>query len=89
MVLLEAMARGVPVVALAEMGTKDVLKDGAGCRIAPDDVAGFSGVLRPLLADRAAARALGAAGRDYAADWSETRMLDDILRFYQSLVASA
>lgn len=30
LVLLEAMALGVPVVALAEMGTRDVLKDGAG-----------------------------------------------------------
>ena len=89
LVLLEAMALGVPVVGLAEMGTKDVLQEGAGCRIAPDDVAGFAGVLRPLLADRAAARALGAAGRDYAAGWSETRMQDDILRLYQALVASA
>jgi 1,2-diacylglycerol 3-alpha-glucosyltransferase len=33
LVLLEAMALGVPVVALAEMGTKDVLQEGAGCRI--------------------------------------------------------
>ena len=87
LVLLEAMALGVPVVALAEMGTRDVLKEGAGCRIAPEDVAGFARTLLPLLADRAAARALGAAGRPYAAGWSETRMQCEILRLYQSLVS--
>jgi glycosyltransferase involved in cell wall biosynthesis len=66
LVLLEAMALGVPVVGLAEMGTKDVLKEGQGCRIAPDDAAGFAGVLQPLLADRTAAQALGEAGKLYA-----------------------
>ncbi len=85
LVLLEAMALGVPVVGLAEMGTKDVLQEGQGCRIAPDDVAGFAGVLAPLLADRAAAQALGAAGKAYAADWSEARMGGAILALYQSL----
>lgn len=85
LVLLEAMALGVPVVGLAEMGTKDVLKDGQGCRIAPDDVVGFARVLAPLLADRTAARDLGEAGKAYAAGWSEARMADAILALYQSL----
>ena len=85
LVLLEAMALGVPVVGLAEMGTKDVLKEGAGCRIAPDDVAGFAQVLIPLLADRAAAQALGAAGKAYAATWNEARMCEAILALYQNL----
>jgi glycosyltransferase involved in cell wall biosynthesis len=87
LVLLEAMALGVPVVALAEMGTKDVLKEGEGCCIAPDDLAGFVRTLLPLLADRAASRALGATGRPYAAGWSETKMQCEILRLYQSLVS--
>ncbi|MBC2730001.1 glycosyltransferase [Thiobacillus sp.] len=85
LVLLEAMALGVPVVGLAEMGTKDVLQEGQGCRIAPDDVAGFARVLTPLLTDRAAAQALGAAGRTYAANWSEARMGEAILALYQTL----
>lgn len=85
LVLLEAMALGVPVVGIAEMGTKDVLKEGAGCRIAPDDVAGFAQVLIPLLADRAAAQALGAAGKAYAATWNEAGMCAAILALYQSL----
>jgi len=85
LVLLESMALGVPVVGLAEMGTKDVLQEGAGCRIAPDDVAGFAQVLIPLLADRDAAQALGAAGKVYAAGWSESRMCDAVLALYHTL----
>ncbi|MFN3544783.1 MAG: glycosyltransferase [Thiobacillus sp.] len=88
LVLLEAMALGVPVVGLAAMGTKDVLKEGEGCRIAPDDVAGFAAVVVPLLADRAAARALGAVGRAYAATWSEARMVESVLALYRDLKTS-
>jgi glycosyltransferase involved in cell wall biosynthesis len=87
LVLLEAMALGVPVVGLAEMGTKDVLREGAGCRIAPDEVAGFAGILKTLLCDRNAGQALGQAGKSYAAGWSETKMESEILRLYQSLVS--
>lgn len=89
LVLLEAMALGVPVVALAEMGTRDVLKEGAGCRIAPDDVAGFAATVLPLLVDRAAARALGEAGRPYAAGWSEGRMADAVIGLYRQLAREA
>lgn len=85
LVLLEAMALGVPVVGLAEMGTRDVLKEGEGCRIAPDDVAAFAGVLAPLLADRPAARTLGMAGKRYAALWSEQKMAEAVLGLYHSL----
>jgi glycosyltransferase involved in cell wall biosynthesis len=87
LVLLEAMALGIPVVGLAEMGTRDVLRDGQGCRVAPDDVAGFVRVLRPLLSDRRASRALGATAKAYAAGWSETKMQDEILRLYRALVS--
>lgn len=89
LVLLEAMALGVPVVGLAAMGTKDVLREGAGCRIAPDDVAGFAATVVPLLADRAAARALGEAGKAYAASWSEARMIAAVLALYRDLQSNA
>jgi len=37
LVLLEAMALGVPVVSTAVMGTREVLRSGRGCLIAEDD----------------------------------------------------
>lgn len=89
LVLLEAMALGVPVVALAEMGTRDVLQEGQGCRIAPDTVAEFAGTVMPILRDRDAARALGAAGKSYAATWSERRMSAAIIALYRQLAQTS
>ena len=51
LVLLEAMALGVPVVALAAMGTCDILGPGKGALVAQDDPADFAAqALRLLMA---------------------------------------
>jgi glycosyltransferase involved in cell wall biosynthesis len=86
LVLLEAMLLGVPVVALAEMGTKDVLREGEGCRIAPDDPAAFAAKVAGLLDDPAAAQALGERGRAYAAHWTAEVMAGRMVQLYQSLM---
>jgi glycosyltransferase involved in cell wall biosynthesis len=85
LVLIESMALGVPVVALAAMGTKDVLKEGEGCRIAPDDAAGFAALVAPLLRDPDSARALGDKGRDYARSWGDAAMGERIAALYRQL----
>ncbi len=54
LVLLEAMAQGIPVVAIPRMGTIDILGPGLGCRHAPNEPTGFAQVVRGLLADEAA-----------------------------------
>jgi len=51
LVLLEAMALGVPVVSTAVMGTKEVLGDGQGALIAEEDEADFAGKAVRLLKD--------------------------------------
>jgi glycosyltransferase involved in cell wall biosynthesis len=86
LVLLEAMLLGIPVVALAEMGTRDVLQEGEGCRIAPDDPAGFADIVGALLSEPVAAQALGERGRAYAALWTAEAMAARMVRLYQSLV---
>lgn len=85
LVLLEAMLLGIPVVALAVMGTRDVLQEGEGCRIAPDDPAGFADIVRALLREPVAAQALGERGRAYAALWTAEAMAARMVRLYQSL----
>ena len=85
LVLLEAMAQGVPVVAMAEMGAKDVLKEGQGVLIAADDVADFSAKVARLLRDSDAAGELGARGRDYAGGWSASALARQMERFYQQV----
>jgi 1,2-diacylglycerol 3-alpha-glucosyltransferase len=85
LVLLEAMAQGIPVVAIPRMGTVDILAPGLGCRHAPNDRRGFAQVVRALLADGAACRALGVQAREYAQTWASSRMAQRLAALYESL----
>jgi glycosyltransferase involved in cell wall biosynthesis len=85
LVLLEAMAQGVPVVAIPRMGTIDILGPGLGCRPAPNDRKGFAEVVHGLLADDAARRELGVQAREYAATWASIRMAQRLSALYASL----
>lgn len=87
LVLLEAMAQGVPVVSIAEMGTRDVLREGAGVWIAEEEPEDFSGkVIMMLLGDAGVRARLGEAGREYAHGWSAGKQAERMLDFYQSVI---
>lgn len=88
LVLLEAMAQGVPVVSTAEMGTKDVLKEGAGVWIAKEEAGEFSAKVVALLRDSAQREHLGDAGREYAHSWSASRQAERMVEFYQRMIAN-
>jgi glycosyltransferase involved in cell wall biosynthesis len=85
LVLLEAMAQSVPVVAIPRMGTIDILGPGKGCRHAPLDRKGFAEVVCALLADPGACKALGVEAREYAESWSSMRMAQRLSALYASL----
>lgn len=87
LVLLEAMAQGVAMVSTAEMGTKDVLREGEGVWIAPEQVEVFATKIVQLLRDPDARMALGSAGQRYAMGWSATRQAERMLAFYQKTIA--
>ena len=61
-VLLEAMARGLPVVSTAVAGIPELV-EGNGLLVPPDAPAALAAAIERLLADPGAARVLGAAGR--------------------------
>jgi glycosyltransferase involved in cell wall biosynthesis len=86
LVLLEAMAQRCPVVALSLMGTADILEAQRGCRIAPDDPAGFARVLLDLLNDPEACVRLGDAARSYAREWSDQALAGRLAELYRSLL---
>ena len=72
---LEAMASGLPVVALDRAAVPELVADGeTGLLAETDDPAELAGLLVRLLRDPAEARALGAAGRARAGSlpWSRT-----------------
>ncbi len=86
LVLLEAMAQGVPVVALAKMGAKDVLRQGEGVLIAEDDIGDFSAKVLQLLVEKDAARRLGALGKAYAGTWSAGMLAEKLTHFYHGVI---
>lgn len=65
--VLEAMASGRPIVAMAVDGIKELIEDGVhGLLAAPGDPAGLAGCIRSIASDPVRAGALGAAARERA-----------------------
>ncbi len=63
-VLVEALARGVPVVSTDVVGIGELVNDGqTGLLVAPDDAVALAGALDRLLADPVLAGRLGDSGR--------------------------
>ena len=87
LVLLEAMAAGLPVVALAEMGTVDILGARRGAIVPEDNPALFAQALTQLLRDPKLRRHLADEGRAYAVDWSEDTLAGRMADLYRTIVA--
>jgi len=85
LVLLEAMAMGTPVVALAAMGTRDILGPGRGCLVPRDDVDDFAEKLVRVLRDGELRARLAGEAVEQAAEWSDTRMATRLAALYRTL----
>lgn len=70
----------------AELGTRDVLREGLGVWIAPEEVGIFAHKVVKLLGDAQVRKELGDAGRDYAHEWSARKQAQRLLRFYGSVL---
>lgn len=86
LVLLEAMAQGTPVVSTAELGTKDVLRDGLGVWVAKEEPGDFATKVVKMLKDSEARKDLSASGREYAHSWSASTQAERMLGFYHSVL---
>jgi glycosyltransferase involved in cell wall biosynthesis len=89
LVLLEALALGVPVVALAELGTRGIVEPGRGALAAPDDVAGFAAAVSALLDDPARRAAMSSAAMDFAREWEAGAVARRLNAFYAALSVAA
>ena len=86
LVLLEAMAQGTPVVAIAELGTKSILVEGKGALIAVEDEAKFAEKVASLMTNIVKRKQLGDAGRAYVINqWSANKKAQDLVIFYQKI----
>jgi glycosyltransferase involved in cell wall biosynthesis len=82
--LMEAMASGLPVVATAVGGIPELVEPGVSGRLVPPgDVAALAAAMEGLLADRAALRRMGSAGRKLAESrFAVQRMVSELEEIY-------
>jgi glycosyltransferase involved in cell wall biosynthesis len=87
LVALEAWAAGVPLVACAARGVRELVHDGVDCLLAPpDDPSTLAAALRRVLDDRGLAAELVAGGRRSLAPYSDARMAAEYEDLYLRLL---
>jgi 1,2-diacylglycerol 3-alpha-glucosyltransferase len=87
LVLLEAMAQGAAVVAIAELGTKSILIEGEGVLIAKDDINDFADKVSVLLSDAPKRQMIGEKGKQYAQEkWGAGVLAKKVAKFYKSTI---
>jgi glycosyltransferase involved in cell wall biosynthesis len=89
LVLLEAMALGVPVVSTAVMGTRDILGAGRGALVAEEDESVFAGRVLELLRDPALRERLAREAREHARSWSDDACAERMIGLYRELIEAA
>jgi len=81
LVALEALACGVPVIASAVGGLKEIVVDGScGLLVPPADAAALSRALRELISNESLRLRLAAGARSRAQQFSLQRRTDELLR---------
>ncbi|MRR50433.1 MAG: glycosyltransferase family 4 protein, partial [Rhodocyclaceae bacterium] len=85
LVLLEAMAAGVPVYAFAAMGTCDIIEPCRGALPAPQDAAEFAAGLADLVGDAPRLASMSREGRRFATEWSAPERARQLANLYRSL----
>ena len=88
LVLAEAMAAGVPVVALDGAGVREVLRDGEnGLKLDRESEEEFSGAIASLASDAERRRAMSHAAAATAASFSKEKMAARLVELYAELIA--
>ncbi|KOR33558.1 glycosyl transferase family 1 [Achromatium sp. WMS3] len=86
LVLLEAMAYGLPIVSTAVMGTKEVLQDGQGVLIVKEEITEFANYVVKILQDSKLQQALSNKARIYAKQWSIPVLTKRLLAYYKQVI---
>ncbi len=86
LVLLEAMALGVPVVSTAILGTADILKQGCGALIAQDNLEDFAEQVIDILNNPQLRERLGCQAQVYVKQWSASGCAEELVKFYQRVI---
>jgi len=88
LVVLEALALGVPVVSTAVLGTGEVLAGARGALIVDEDLESFAAAVTRVLAEPALQRRLAEDAQAHVRDhWSSDRMATRMIGLYHRLIA--
>ncbi len=87
LVLLEAMALGVPVVSTAVMGTREIVGPGKGAVVSAEDEREFAAAVVRVLSDDALRERLSAEALQFAKTWSAPVMAVRLHAAYQEVVS--
>jgi glycosyltransferase involved in cell wall biosynthesis len=86
LVTVEAMAAGLPVVAVDATGTRDVIEHGKDGLLTPDDSQALAQAISRVLEDPQLADRLKAAGLDKARSYSIAEQAQKLLSVYQEAI---
>lgn len=86
LVLLEAMALGVPVVSTAMMGTRDILLANRGALVVNEDIEQFSHTVVRLLTNPLLQERLRREALQYVQEWSAMELCKRLVAFYEHLI---
>ena len=87
LVTLEAMMAGVPVVAIGERGTLDVMKGDNGGFMVKEDVNEFSQRVLELLKDKELYAEKSQKAKKWASQWSLDTLTEKLVTYYEEALA--
>ena len=87
LVTLEAMTAGLPVVAIGERGTLDVMRGDNGGYMVKEDVAEFSEKVLLLLKDKELHAQKSKEGKEWAKQWSLDTLTEKLISYYEEAIA--
>lgn len=86
LVLLEAMAQGVPLVSIAALGTTDILNAGRGALVAEECPEDFAGKVAQVLLNPGLRKLLSEDAREHARTWSAEEFALKTIGFYERAI---
>jgi glycosyltransferase involved in cell wall biosynthesis len=85
LVLLEAMAAGLPVLAFAALGTREIVEPRRGALPAPQEPETFGAALATLIEDPQQRDAMSAAAREFAREWTTEACARRLAEVYRTV----
>ena len=85
LVLLEAMAAGLPVLAFAALGTREIVEPRRGALPAPQEAPAFGAAIAALIEDPQRRKAMSLSARAFAREWTTEACAHRLAEVYRTV----